>query len=133
MNHHGQWLDPSLEVYRSEVRWYFVAYFYDLPISGLAHYEGRVVGFCWSQDDILNQQIFALHELSASELVEELRVKAKYEALVGTHSSFDEGGKPLSKELRAENSIQRFFLEEPQFPFVILDDRPIIAWFRLTG
>ena len=92
MNHHDQWLDPSLEVHRSEVRWYFIADFYDALIFGLAHHGGRVVRFCCFQEDIPDQQIFVLHELNASELGVELRVKAKFEALVGTHWSLNEVG-----------------------------------------
>lgn len=133
MNVHHQRLNPSLEVHRSEVHWYFIADFYDAPISGLAHFEGRVVHFCCFQEDIPDQQIFVLHELSVSELVTQLRVKAKFEALVGTHWSFNEVGEPLLKEMNNETSTQRFYLEESPFPVVAPYDHPIIAWFRLTG
>ena len=132
MNHHGQWLDPSLEVHHSEVRWYFIADFYDGPISGLAHYAGRVVGFCCFQEDIPDQQIFVLHELSALELGEELRVKAKFEALVGTHWSFNEVGEPLATQMRDETLTRRFYLEESPLPEAFPESRPIIGWFSLA-
>ena len=65
-------------------------------------------------------------------LVLKLRVKAKFEVLVGTHWSFNEVGEPLSKQMRDETLTQRFYLEESPLPAVTPESRPIIGWFSLA-
>lgn len=65
-------------------------------------------------------------------LVLKLRVKAKFEVLVGTHRSFNEVGEPLSKQMRDETLTQRFYLEESPLPEAFPESRPIIGWLSLA-
>ena len=126
-------LAEALKVKRSEVLWHFTADYYDGPISGLAYYRNKLYRFCCFPEDVPEQHVYVLHELTPEELAEALRVKAKFETLVGTHWSFDTDGYPLPHVVRDESSWRRFYDEEG------IDrrraeptDRPVIAWFDIA-
>ncbi len=124
-------LAPSLKIPARDVSWYFMADYYDRPISGLAIYQKRIFRFCRFEEDISRQSIYVLQELTAAELEEEVRVKRKFQQMVGTYGCFDEEGKLLPKFVGDDASRERFFSEESYdrtskpSPF----ERPIIAWF----
>ena len=122
-------LTPELRVRPDDVRWFFTADFYDGPISGLAMFRGRVCRFCCFSEDIPEQHVYVLHDLSGDELGKELRLKEKIENLVGTHFSFDEMGEPLPHVLRPQDLASRFYVEEPPRPSPEPSDSGIIAWF----
>src|SRR4030095_432824 len=105
-------LANALRVSPEEVRWYFTADYYDGPISGLAIFRGRICRFCCFPEDIPSQHVYVLHELQPDELAEELRIKEKCEAYVGTHFSFDTDGKSLAHVVRSQDSWKRFYEEE---------------------
>ncbi|MFA6286097.1 MAG: hypothetical protein WC661_01835 [Opitutaceae bacterium] len=124
--------DPALRVSSKEVLWHFIADFYDGPIAGLAVFKDEILQFCCLPEEIPHQHIYALHRLSDAELAEELRVKAQFESLVGTHWSFDLDGKPLPR-IDYPTEIARVFYEEEgmrQSPHP--RDKPIVAWFDVT-
>lgn len=126
-----QLLAKDRRVAASEVKWYFISDFYDGPISGLALFRGRIVRFCCFPEDVPEQRIYVLQELTEEELAEELRVKQKFELLVGTHGCFDADGKLLPPVIRSEESQKRFFEEEgpTQTSNPHPKDRPVIGWF----
>jgi hypothetical protein len=88
-------LAGGLRIRPSDVRWHFIAAYFDGPISGLALFRGRLHRCCCFPEDIPEQHVYVLHELTPEELKEELRVKAKFESLVGTHWSFDNKSRSL--------------------------------------
>jgi hypothetical protein len=122
-------LTAALRVSPSDVRFHFIANYYDGPISGLAFFRGRIHRFCCFPKDIPDQHVYVLHELTPEELTEELRIKVKFETLVGTHWSFDAEGKRLPHALRSEESRQRFYDEEKPPVEVDPRDRAVVAWF----
>jgi hypothetical protein len=127
----GNRLEPSLKVPSSEVHWLFIADYYDGPISGLARWREQTVAFgCFAQD-IPDQHIYTLHALNDTELEAELRAKAKFEAMVGTHWSFDDAGQPLPPRLHYPELRERFYIEEPHVYGMKVDplERPVLAWF----
>ena len=126
-------LAAALRVDPSEVRWRFISDYYDGPISGLAQFHGRIFRFCCFPEDIPEQHLFVLHEISQEELAEELRVKAKFEELVGTHWSFDSEGKPLPQVARSEELSKRFYEEEKPPRNHEPRERPLVAWFDLAA
>ncbi|HEY3320956.1 MAG TPA: hypothetical protein VGP72_10865 [Planctomycetota bacterium] len=125
-------LTEALRVKSSEVRWHFIADYYDGPISGLAFFRERLYRFCCFPEDLPEQHIYVLHELSHEELKEELRIKEKFEALVGTHWSFDRDGNPLPPAVRPEESLKRFYDEEKFERSAEPSDRPLVAWFDVA-
>lgn len=122
-------LTEALKVRSSDVQWYFIADYYDGPISGLALFRERLCRFCCFQEDIPEHHIYVLHELNAEELAEELCSKTKFEMLVGTHCSFDLQGIPLPRVLRSEESQKRYYGEKKPSRTVDPCDRPVVAWF----
>jgi len=126
-------LTDALRVDPSEVRWHFVGDYYDGAISGLAYFRDRLYRFCCFPEDIPEHQVYVLHELAAEELAEELRIKAKFETLVGTHCSYDRDGKPLPGLLRSAESQKRFYDEEKFNRTADPWDRPVVAWFDKTS
>jgi hypothetical protein len=124
-------LAEALRVNPSDVRWHFTADYYDGPISGLAIFRDRLYRFCCFPEDIPDHHVYVLHELTPEELTEELRIKAKFEALVGTHWSYDREGNPLPKVLRRGDS-KRFYDEEKSNPSPDPRDRPVVAWFDVN-
>lgn len=125
-------LKQTLKVKASEVRWHFIANYYDGPISGLAFFRERLYRFCCFPEDIPDHYVYVLQELTPEELKEELRLKAKFEALVGTHYSFDQNGERVGRVMRSEESTKRFYAEEksdhqpdPCDPWAC----PVVAWF----
>ena len=125
-------LDPALEVPASDVRWFFMRDFYDGPISGLVIFRSRIVRCCCFQEDVGEQKVYVLQELSAAELAEERRIKAKFERMVGTHGCFDEAGMLMPKSIGDESSRAQFFEEEKHDSSLSPYDRPIIAWFDIS-
>lgn len=121
-------LTDALKVSPSEVRWHFIADYYDGPIAGLAFFRDRLYRCCCFREDVPDHHIYVLQELTAEELAEELRVKAKFEAMCGTHNSFDEEGEPLPHAVQSEASCKRYAEEEK---YVDPDpwDRAVFAWF----
>ena len=126
-------LTEALQVKPSEVRWHFIADYYDGPISGLAFFQERLYRFCCFQEDIPEHHVYVLHELTAEELAEELRSKVKFESLVGTHYSFDREGMPLPHVLRSDELQKRFYAEEKPDRSAEPWDRPVVAWFAFPG
>lgn len=127
-------LKPTLRVSPGDVRWYFIADYYDGPIAGLAFFRQRIHRFCCFQEDIPDQHIYVLHELTPEELQEELRVKERFEEFVGTHWSFDENGEALPRMMRPTDSHAQFYDAERDSlsnPSPDACDRPIVAWFDL--
>jgi hypothetical protein len=122
-------LTETLRVKSSEVSWHFTADYYDGPISGLAFFRKHLHRFCCFQEDIPLHYNYVLQELTPDELTEELRIKAKFETLVGTHCSFDETGNPLPRVVRSAESAQRFYSEEKFDRRADPFDRPVVAWF----
>jgi len=122
-------LAESLKIEASEVRWHFTADYYDGPISGLAFCRGRLYRFCCFPEDIPQHHVYVLHELTPEEMREELRIKEKFETLVGTHWSFDAEGRPLPHVQHPKELAQRFYDEEKFDRRPDPRDRPIIAWF----
>jgi hypothetical protein len=128
-------LDPatifseSLRIHPKEVTWYFIADYYDRPISGLAYFRDRLYACYYFPTDLPHQHLYVLQELTAEELTEELRLKNKFEALVGTHWSFDRSGNPLPKILRPPALSQSFYQEEQSPARTYLSDRPSSGWF----
>lgn len=125
-------LRPELKIPATAIKWYFTHDHYDGPISGLAVYRTQIVQFCCFPEDIGFQSVFVLQELTEAELTEAKRVKAKFERMVSTRSSFDEQGKPLADFLADEESRNRYYSEEPAGQSPTPADRPIIAWFDLA-
>lgn len=125
-------LKDDLRIGPNELRWHFIADYYDGPISGLAFFREHLYRFCCFPEDIPEHHVYVLHELTPDELVEELRIKTKFEILVGTHCSFDREGKPLPRVLRPEESSKRFYDEEKIDLKVTPWDRPVVAWFDVT-
>jgi hypothetical protein len=125
---HG--LDESLRVEFGEANWFFIADYYDGPISGLAYFRKTLHRFCCFPDDIPDHFVYVLHELSEAEQVELLRQKEKFEQMVGTHWSFDVDGQPLALVTLAPALSQQYYAEE-KYVSVWPDERPIVAWFRL--
>jgi hypothetical protein len=124
-------LQDALKVSRSEVRWHFIADYYDGPISGLAFFRDRLYRFCCFPEDIPEQHVYVLQELTPEERAEALRRKANFEEYVGTHWSFDNEGKPLPHIIRPHTLNKRFYDEEkPCRPD--LRDRPVVAWFDIA-
>jgi hypothetical protein len=120
-------LPGELKVDPSEIRWHFIADFYDAPISGLAFFRNRLYRFCCFREDIPEHYIYVLHELTPEEQAQELG-KAKFEEFVGTHWSFDADGKPLPRKLRSEDSQRQFYDTEKRLTHDARE-RPIVAWF----
>jgi hypothetical protein len=125
-------LKQTLRVKSSEVQWHFIANYYDGPISGLAFFQDRLYRFCCFPEDIPDHHIYVLQELTPDELKEELRVKTKFEALVGTHWSFEQDGKRPERIMRSKESSKQFYDEER---FDRRKDscdpwaRSVVAWF----
>jgi hypothetical protein len=119
----------SLRICAKAVTWYFIADYYDRPLAGLAYFRDRLYACYYFPTDLPQQQIYVLQELTAEELTEELRLKDKFEALVGTHWSFDRAGQPLPRILRPPALSQRFYQEEQSAAREYLSDRPISGWF----
>jgi hypothetical protein len=122
-------LTDALKVRPSDIRWHFIADYYDGPISGLALFRERLCRFCCFQEDIPEHHIYVLQELTAEELAEELHSKAKFEMLVGTHFSFDLQGIPLPRVLRSKESQKQFYDENKHSRIAEPWDRPVVAWF----
>ena len=125
-------LAEELRIDASEVRWFFAADFIDGPISGLAFYRENLYRFCCFPEDIPDPHVYVLHELTEDELSEELRIKAKFEALVGTHLSFDLSGRPLPRVLRSRDRWNDFYNTEQIGGEIDPCSRPIFAWFDLA-
>ena len=125
-------LAEELRVDPSEVRWFFTADFVDGPVSGLAFYRDTLFRFCCFPEDIPEHHVYVLHELTEDELSEELRIKEKFEALVGTHLSFDLAGKPLPRVLRPRDRWKEFYDTEEIGREIDPCSRPIFAWFDLA-
>ena len=126
-------LKDDLRISPSELRWHFIADYYDGPISGLAFFRQRLYRFCCFPEDIPEQHVYVLHELTQDELAEELRIKKKFEALVGTHWSFDGEGKPLPQVMHSKESWKRFYEDEKSDRRVDPWDRPVVAWFDVRA
>ncbi len=124
-------LDPMRQVSAQDVRWFFLSDFYDGPIAGLAIFRSRILRFCCFQEDIPGQRIYVLQELSDEELIEEKRVKAKFERMVGTYGCFSEDGDLMPSFVGDEASRAQFFAEEPEHRTPEPFDRPVVAWFEL--
>lgn len=120
---------PQLRVHPDEIKWYFIGDYYDGPISGLAYFRDQIYRFCCFQEDIPEHYIYVLQQLTTAELAEEMRIKEKFEALVGTHWSFDKDGNPFPRVLFSGEMSKKFFEEEkpaaPPQPW----DRTVVAWF----
>lgn len=126
-------LIETLKVKSAAVHWHFIADYYDGPISGLAYYQKRLFRFCCFPEDIPNQHVYVLQDLTPDELVEELRIKDKFERLVGTHWSFDFDGKPLPSISRDKLLAGQFYDEESIVRERQPSDRQIVAWFDCAG
>jgi len=116
----------------SELRWHFIADYYDGPISGLAFFREQLYRFCCFPEDIPDHHVYVLHELTPDELLEELRIKTRFETLVGTHCSFDREGKPLPRVVHPKKSWRRFYDEEKMDRRADPWDRPVVAWFDVA-
>jgi len=125
-------LKNELRVSPSDVRWHFTADYYDGPISGLAFFRERLYRFCCFPEDVPEHHVYVLHELTPDELAEELRIKTKFETLVGTHWSFDREGEPLSRVVRPGESWKAFYDEEKIERRADPWDRPVVAWFDVA-
>lgn len=121
-------LTDALKVSRSEVRWHFIHDKYDGPIAGLAFFRDRLYRCCRFREAVSDHRVYVLQELTAEELAEELRVKAKFEMMVGTHWSFDDKGDPLPEVIQPESSCKRYS-EEEKYVEPDLWDRPVFGWF----
>jgi hypothetical protein len=126
-------LTPALKVDPSEVRWHFIADYFDAPISGLAFFRGYLHRFCCFSEDIPDHHVYALHELTPEELANELRVKERFEASVGTHWSFDKEGRPLPAVDPPAGATQKYYQETKATPSPRPSDRPIVAWFDISA
>lgn len=126
---HETLLARAPEIRLDEVRWRFISDYYDGPISGLLDFRGRMYRFCCFPEDIPDQRIYVLHELSPEELTDSLRCKARFEELVGTHWSFDDQGKPLPSVARKPESVRQFYEGRTRTPAPHPQDKPIVAWF----
>ncbi len=126
-------LTEALKVPPSEVRWYFIADYYDGPISGLAFFRERLYRCCCFQEDIPDHHVYVLHELTAEELTEELLSKEKFETLVGTHFSFDRDGSLLPRILRSEESQKAYYDEEKPCRERDPWEHPVAAWFDVSS
>lgn len=129
---HARILTDALRVTSSDVRWYFTADFYDGPISGLALFREQLYRFCCFPEDIPHQHVYVLHELTPEELTEELGIKAKFEAFVGTHWSFDKDGKRVPRILRPSELWHNFYDEKKLDRVFDPRDRPVVAWFDVV-
>jgi hypothetical protein len=125
-------LTENLRVDPSEVQWHFTADYYDGPISGLAFFREHLYRFCCFQEDIPEHHVYVLQQLTPEELAEELRIKGRFEALVGTHWSFDRDGKQLPHVLHPKESWKDFYETEKIVRGVDPWDRPVVAWFDLA-
>lgn len=122
-------LNPTLRVSAREVRWFFLNEYYDGPVAGLAIFDGRIHRFCCFQEDVPHQQVYVLQKLTDDEMAEEIRVKSKFERMVGTYGCFDERGELLPSFMADDASKAQFFAEESFGPTPEPYDRPIVAWF----
>jgi hypothetical protein len=122
-------LTNALRVNSTDVRWYFIADYYDAPVSGLAFFREHLYPFNCFPEDFPEHHIYVLHKLTPEELTEELRIKAKFEALVGTHWSFDRDGKPSPRVVRPKELWKGFYDEETFGTRADPRDRPVVAWF----
>lgn len=116
----------------SEVQWYFTADYYSGPISGLAYFRGKIHGFSCFPEEVPDQHIYVLYEFTPDELEKELRDKARFEELVGTHFSFTSEGTPLPRVLRDEALWKTYYegrnAERDPDPA----ERAVVAWFDLA-
>ena len=122
-------LVPALKVEPSEVRWHFIADYYDGPIAGLAFFRERIHRFCCFQEDIPDQCVYVLHELTPRELEVELLAKKNFEDSVGTHWSFDEEGKPLPPVKLSREVSEKYYEGKAPMRSPEPWDRPVVAWF----
>ena len=66
-------LKEALKVKPTDVHWHFIADYYDGPISGLLYFRGGIYRFCCFPEDIPDQHIYVVQELTPEELNEECR------------------------------------------------------------
>ncbi|WP_372365355.1 hypothetical protein [Candidatus Uabimicrobium sp. HlEnr_7] len=128
----NQILLDSLKVDQTEIKWCFIANYYDGPISGLLHFEKAIYRFCCFEEDIPEQHVYVIQKLTLSELNRELEDKVKFENMVGTHNSFDENGQPLPKNTNAtKQSAKQYYDEQTKFKNPSPWDQQVVAWFTL--
>lgn len=125
-------LAPHLRVGIEEIKWHFISDYWGGPISGLAYFQGDLYRFCCFPEDVPNQEVYVLHFLTEEEKVRELAEKARFEAHVGTHWSYDHDGQQLPHVPRCPDQQLRYFeerhkrLQKPPEP----KDRPVAVWFK---
>ena len=122
-------LRHELKVPASDVRWLFIADFYDGPISGLVVFRGKIYSFCCFPEDIPGQSIYVLHALSEAELFEKLADKEQFEQLVGTHGSFDQDGARKPYVLRSKESQKKYYAEQRVQYSTDPNAKPVEVWF----
>jgi hypothetical protein len=117
----------------SEISWCFIADYYDRPVSGLLYFKDTIRYFCCFQEDMPEQEIYVILNLSQEETAQLIREKEEFEAMVGTHWSFDRNGnRPAERSATPESAKQYYKRQTTSFalgPF----DREVSAWFVLDA
>jgi hypothetical protein len=114
-----------------DVRLLWHADYWDRPLSGLAHHNGRDYWFeieDFDPDDPPAEFRYFLYPLTDEELEDERKWHRKFQKLVGTHCDYDANGVDRSGEANGADP-EKFYLEAAMGPVGIYTSRPPIAWF----
>lgn len=128
-------LAPHLRVEKEDIKWHFISDYWGGPLAGLAFFEGELYRFCCFPEDVPHQTVYVLHFLTEEEKEWELAEKARFEAHVGTHWSYDHDGQQLPHVTRSPEQQLRYFEErhsgasrktpDPR-------DRSVAVWFDIA-
>jgi hypothetical protein len=127
-------LDEIPKIERSDLRLLWHSGYWDGPTSGMLEYRGQKYWFETFYDDpdspTYPRWQFVLR-LSDEQLAEEERWHLLFREKVGTHTDYDETGRPTVGELHRETMLDEFYIPYRQRIPRDLSDAEIIAWFEV--
>ncbi|ABC31269.1 hypothetical protein O5O45_05680 [Hahella aquimaris] len=125
-------LVPTLKVDPKEIGWCFISNYYDAPIEGLVYFRGEIHRFCCFPEDVPDQKVFVVLELNPEEMEFQLKMKEKFERMVGTHWSYDENGNALPESSATPESAKQYYDSKQGEKYIGPYDAKVIAWFDLS-
>jgi hypothetical protein len=121
------------EVDQAEVRVLWHSDFWDVPLNGLATYQGRK---CWFQtlEDLRHNDpaevIYLLIELSDKQITEEEYWHNLFREQVGAHTDYDEHGHRKTGSLMPESAQKQYFDARKSREGQDFADNRVIGWFK---
>ena len=121
------------EVDKAEVRMLWHSDFWDVPLNGLATYQGRKYWFQTLEDlrrNDLAEMIYLLVELSDEQITEEEYWHELFREQVGTHTDYDEQGHRKTGSLMPESAQKKYFDARKSRKGHDFANNRVIGWFK---